>query len=344
MCNKEKGFERTRQNPSNFSVTSRLLLATLIFVISSAQLQSAELSKCLYVSSYHKGYDWSDALEEGIRNTLAGKCEILQFDMDTKRKQSVEEKELAARKVLAIIDKWQPDVVITSDDNAAKYLIVPYFKNSSTPFVFSGVNWTVKEYGFPFDNVTGIVEVAPIEPMLKEAARVSEGKRAIYLGANTLTERKNFDRIAKGAEKLGISLKMSLVSEFDTWVSEFENSQSMDFLVIGSNSGISGWDEEAARELASRKTRVISVTNHEWMMGVTALGYTKIPQEHGEWAAEVALAVLDGVPINEIPIVTNRKWDLWLNQDVANATCKKIPIMFSRYAKQVSSLEQVASK
>ena len=85
----------------------------------------AHAAKCLFVSSYHHGYAWSDGVERGLRSTLEGKCELRQFDMDTKRKKSDEPQKHAALEALKLIENWQPDVVITADDNAAKYLIMP---------------------------------------------------------------------------------------------------------------------------------------------------------------------------------------------------------------------------
>ena len=87
---------------------------------------------CVYVSSYHKGYDWSDGVERGLRSELEGKCELTQFDMDTKRNKDEAYKVKKAREIAKEIKKIRPDVLITSDDNAAKYLVVPYFKGGNT--------------------------------------------------------------------------------------------------------------------------------------------------------------------------------------------------------------------
>jgi len=75
------------------------------------------------------------------------------------------------------------------------------------------------------------------------------------------------------------------------------------------------------------------------MMPVTALGYTKIPNEHGEWAASTALEILAGTSPSELPIVTNRKWDLWINQGVLNSTGKSLSSRFTRRAKRFAGLE-----
>ena len=315
------------------------LSASALTLPAIAESTSGDLPKCLYVSSYHQGYAWSDGVERGIRSVLKDQCVLKQFDMNTKRNKTEEHKLAAAAEAREIIESWQPDVVLTSDDNAAKYLIVPHYKDSEIPFVFNGVNWTVAEYGFPYSNVTGMVEVAPIEPMLQAALSMASGTKGIYLGADTLTEKKNFSRIESGATKLGASLEKRLVSNFADWASAFEAAQQADFIVMGSNSGIQNWDADSANAIAQNSSSIVSVTNHKWMMGVTTLGYTKLPQEHGSWSAEVALAILDGTPISDLPIITNRKWDLWINNELIESAQLQLPQHVSRKAKQLASLD-----
>ena len=53
-------------------------------------------------------------------------------------------------------------------------------------------------------------------------------------------------------------------------------------------------------------------------MPYSAIGYTKIPEEHGEWAAAAAVAILGGVKAVDIPLVTNRRWDTWVNNRMLN--------------------------
>jgi hypothetical protein len=100
-------------------------------------------------------------VERGVRSVLEGRCEVKQFDMDTKRYKTTTEIEQKAHEAKILIDTWQPDVVIAADDNAAKYVIMAFYKDHRIPFVFCGINWTVEEYGFPYRNATGMIEVAP---------------------------------------------------------------------------------------------------------------------------------------------------------------------------------------
>ena len=284
----------------------------LILLFGSTSMASAWT--CVYVSSYHKGYAWSDGVERGLRAELDGQCNLIQFDLDTKRNKSESYKIRKSREVAKEIRKIKPDVLITSDDNAAKYLVVPYFKGGKLPVVFSGINWTVEEYGFPAANVTGMVEVAPIRPMLMWAQRLTgRGSRGFYLGANTLTETKNLKQLVKVAEDLGINISSALVDTNEAWQSAFKESGNADFIILGSTAGIDDWDEKTIVSFVTENAAKLILTNDDWMLPFSMLGFVKIPQEQGQWAAKTAIAIHQGTPIQRIPVVANRKWDIYEN-------------------------------
>lgn len=307
-----------------------------LFLLSLTLVQPAFAARCLFISSYHQGYAWSDGVERGIRSVLDGRCELKQFDMDTKRHKDVETIKQKALEAKALIETWQPDVVITADDNAAKYIIKPFYKDRATPFVFCGVNWTVKEYGFPYRNVTGMIEVAPIAPLFDKAATfLSEHQRAFYLGADTLTETKNLRRFQEAAKRRGVALAHRLVSTTDAWLEAYREAQNYDFIILGSNSGINDWHKEKMINAVKAASQRLSLTNHDWMMPYTMLGLTKVPEEHGEWAAKTALEILDGIEPSRIPIIPNRKWDIWINPSLLKTTAVQLPKKLLQKGKKV---------
>ena len=113
--------------------------------------------RVLYVDSYHQGYEWSDGVTEGVRSVLDNTgVDLKIFRMDTKRNTDEAYKKKAALQAKELIASFHPDVVIASDDNASKYLIMNYFKDADLPFVFCGVNYNADDYGFPYSNVTGM--------------------------------------------------------------------------------------------------------------------------------------------------------------------------------------------
>ena len=314
-----------------------IVLATLT---QGPDIASAGTNKCLFVSSYHQGYAWSDGVERGLRSVLEGHCEIRQFDMNTKRKKTKADKKASALAAKAIIESWQPDIVITADDNAAKFLIQPFYKDRALPFVFCGVNWTAKEYGFPYSNVTGMIEVAPIVPMLERAKQIVPIlKRAFYIGADTLTEKKNLQRLQDAAERVGIHLDHALAGTTQIWLEAYSRAQDYDLIIVGSNAGINDWDHERIQAGILRMARKLSVTNHGWMMPYTILGITKVPEEQGQWAAKTALRILDGMSPTEIPIVANNQRDIWINNEILIAANVSLPDRLMRKGKKVARLE-----
>ena len=283
----------------------------IVFLLSASP---AEAARCVYISSYHKGYAWSDGVERGLLKTLDGKCDITTFEMDSKRRKNEDSIRQAALEAKQLIDDLQPDVVIASDDNASKYLIVPHYKDANVPFVFCGVNWTVEQYGFPFSNVTGMIEVAAIEPMFEKAAAITgKIRHAFYIGADTLTERKNLARFENAAHKSNIELSSLLVPTMSEWIEAYRLAQQADLIIIGSNAGISDWDAATVQDEILPASTTLSATNHGWMMPYTMFGMTKVPEEHGEWAGRVAIEIMNGTKPSDIPIIPNRNFDLIVN-------------------------------
>lgn len=112
----------------------------VLWFITLPGAQAATAARCLYVSSYHAGYEWNDGIERGMKPHLAGKCELRTFYMDGKRQLGAAFAKSKAREAKELIDSWKPNIVIAADDNASKYLVMPYLKNVATPVVFCGIN------------------------------------------------------------------------------------------------------------------------------------------------------------------------------------------------------------
>ncbi|MFW2437748.1 MAG: ABC transporter substrate-binding protein [Arenicellales bacterium] len=284
----------------------------LMMVLGSAPMAAAWT--CVYVSSYHKGYAWSDGIERGLRAELNGHCDLIQFDMDTKRNRSELYKTQKAVDLARKIKAIKPEVIIASDDNAARYLIAPYFSGGDIPVVFCGINWTVKEYGFPASNVTGMVEVTAFRPMLDWASKLTRpGARGVYIGTDALSELKDYMFLSKVAAEMGLTIDRIIVDDQQAWMSALEQSNEADFIILGTSSGINGWDEKTLLPFVREHVDKLILTSYRQMMPFAMIGFVKIPEEQGEWAAKTAIAIHEGVPIQRIPIIANRKWEVYEN-------------------------------
>jgi ABC-type uncharacterized transport system substrate-binding protein len=321
-----------------FALSGVVAVSLLVAGALPATAQAAA-KKCLFVSSYHKGYAHADQIEAGLRATLKGHCEIRQFDMDTKRRRSAADVKKSALAAKAVIESWKPDVVITADDNAVKHLIEPFYKGKKTPFVFSGLNWTAAEYGLPYSNATGMIEVAPVGVMMDRAASiVPQFRRAFYLGADALSEQKNLKRFKTAAAKKGFVLDHALVGSTKEWVEAYARAQKYDVVIIGNRHGIKNWNHDQAIAGIIKSTRRLSVTNHGWMMPYTILGMTKVSREQGEWAGKTAIRILNGYQISKIPVVPNRQRDVWINSKILSVSGVKLPQGVLRKGKKIAGL------
>lgn len=300
---------------------------SVIFLLGVAP-QVQALPKCLHVMSYHQGYEWNDGIDAGVENTLRGKCEIKKFYMDSKRNTSPEFIKKAALKAKKLIEDFQPDVVIASDDNASRYLVQVFYKNGDIPIVFNGINWTADAYGYPYKNTTGMVEVAPIKVMLEIAKRNTVTiSTVVFLSDDVLSEHKNFEYFKSAYGRKGVTVTPIFVKNMHDWENGFVAAQTGDLVILGNNAGINDWDQKQAIRHVKKRGKKLTMTTSQWMMPYTMIGVSKIASEQGEWAAEVALEVLGGTAISSIPVTINRRWFLYQNKQLlseANITVDKI--------------------
>lgn len=302
-----------------------LYLSLFLVFLSTHPTIAKDLSgkKILYVDSYHLEYPWSAGIQKGIKDALKHTdIELKIVHMDTKRHRTEAFKKQAALNVKKVIENYQPDVVIASDDNASKHLIQPYYKNADLPFVFCGVNWDASTYDYPYKNTTGMVEVSLVKPLVKQLESYSKGVRLGILAFDSFSERKavaNYKTVVVINEE-------RYVSTFEEWKQAYIDLQKqVDQLILVNITGAENWNDEQAVEFVKQNTSIPTGALERWIMPFAMLGYVKIPEEQGEWAAKAALKILKGHPPRSIPITTNEKGKLMINLGIS----EKANILFS---------------
>jgi len=288
--------------------------------------------KLLWVDSYHQGYEWSDGIEKGIKEVLVDSGVDLRIvRMDTKRNDSMEFGRKAGQETMTVLEDFKPDVVIATDDNAQKYFVVPYLKNTKLPVVFSGVNWDASMYGYPCQNVTGMVEVEPTAEILKLFRAYSKGNRIGYISGDVETERK----IADYYNKVFFEGKMRLylVKTFEDFKREFLRAlQEVDMLYLYNYTGIVPWDSAEVEEFLAQNTRVPTGSPNEFMAPFVIFTVSKLAQEQGSYAAKTALRILEGVDPASIPLTTNKRSSLTINLKMAKAAGIVLPVSILKNA------------
>lgn len=291
--------------------------------------------RVLWVDSYHDDYEWSNGIENGIREVFFDKrIELKVLRMDTKRKNSETQMKAAGLRAKKIIEKFDPDIIIASDDNAQKYLISPFFKNSKYPVVFCGVNWDATMYGYPTSNITGMIEVELIEELINLLKKNDNRQRVGYLSSGINTEQKIIniinDMFFEGQMKSYVAKNQIELEE------KYIQAQSeVDILIFSNYTGIENWDPKATTKLVKEHTRIPTGSHQPFMANWVVGTLAKSPDEQGRFAATTSLKILSGSTISELPIVTNSQNNLTINLEIAQKAGIIFPVSVLKQAELI---------
>ncbi len=312
-----------------------LLAVLFIFSFSGASMATSFAGKkVLFIDSYHEGYAWSDGITNGIKQSLNGSgVELKIVRMDTKRNGDEEFKKNAAQKAKSVIEQFNPDVVIAADDNASKYLIVPYYKDASLPFVFCGVNWDASGYGFPTKNITGMVEVTPVPQLLEQLQVYAKGDRIGFLAPELLTAKKEADNYRK---VFGLNITEYYAKDVEDFKKGFIKLQGdVDMLLIDSDGGLYKDQADELKAFVEANTKIPTGTTYDFMAAYALVDFAKVAEEQGGWAAEAALKILGGASPDSIPVAKNEKGMLIINTRIAKKLGVEIPFEVLETAAQI---------
>jgi ABC-type uncharacterized transport system substrate-binding protein len=191
------------------------------------------------------------------------------------------------------------------------------------PVVFCGLNWDASIYGAPYRNTTGMVEVSLTGQLIEDLKKYAKGNKIGYLSADTSTERKNLEYYNKMPE-FHFS-KVYMVKTLKEWQDAFLSLQrEVDMVVFENNAGITDWNDVEASKFALENIQIPVGTTNPWVMQCSLIGFTKLPEEQGVYAAKTALEILGGKRPSDIPVVVNEKAKIYLNMKIA----KKLGITF----------------
>jgi ABC-type uncharacterized transport system substrate-binding protein len=288
--------------------------ALLLMMTSTAR---AADKKVLLIDSYNVGYAWSDDITAAAGKVLADKADLKIVHLDSKNNFGEDQKIAAAQKIKSEIDDYKPDVLIACDDNACKYVIVPYYKDTSMPVVFCGINWDASKYGFPCGNVTGMLEVSVVRPLMSQLKKTNREEASML------------------QDKFNLKLDTKLVKTFEQWKAAYMDAQDNgDMLIFINYAGINGWDDAAAKQFVQSNAKIPSGSFHAFVAPFVLVTYAKLGSEQGAYAANTALKILDGASPKDFPIVGNSTGRFYINTELA----KKLGVSFSPETMKVASI------
>ncbi len=293
--------------------------------------------KIVIVHSYHESVSGVITKNENLLPILS-KNNIL-YDiiyLDTRRVQD-EAKRLeisnnAYNKILEI----RPDLVITFDDNAMKYLVKPYLKNSDIPIIFGGIDWDASVYELPYKNTTGIVSVDLVEPLIQHLGSLNSGDQVAWLGYEDLTSRKT---IKAYKDILGLNIDHYYVmsnSEFKSQFLKIQNEYDI-LLISGSVTNIPDWDILSIKEFINNNIKIPTGTVNREVFDLSVILITKSKYELGNWIGNTAVQILQGVDVSDIDITHTMEANLYLNFELAEQLDISFPAKLIKNMKELEN-------
>ena len=282
-------------------------------VQNNPSVDTMQVQRILYIDSYNQNFKWSAGIFRGIHEVIDqyDHVELERFEMDSKIQVSEPAKKAMAKQALEKIKQWKPDVVIASDDNASKYLVAPHLNHTDLPVVFCGINWDASIYDFPSENVTGVLEIKPIEQILNLLKPHADGNRVAYLKGDDYSTRRDADELDK---QYNLKLDRRFVHTFEEWIEQYHLLQhEADIILVGNSSSIDGWDQEQATRIIENETVVPTGNYNEWLTQNALLTITSSAKEQGVRAARMAMEILQGKPASNIPVSRSNQSDVYLN-------------------------------
>jgi ABC-type uncharacterized transport system substrate-binding protein len=331
----------------------KLLLAITFVGLVSTYLISYNYNRkiILVLDSYNTDYIWTKEVGNGLDRILdkSGNVIIRRVYMDTKNHPEEGFKKRAGVQARQIIDQVRPDILIALDDNAQNYAAKYYVNDSKIKIVFAGVNTTPDKYGYDKgNNVTGILErnqlgaVRDAIILLAKNKKIASPIRLVNIGDKSNSVKLN-EAFIKKFDWDPLQLTDSiLVDTFDAWKELiFDLQDKADYIYTTNYRTLQRSADITQRVPAEevigwtiKNSKIPIVGSHGFFVedgGPLALATS--PFEQGETAASIALDLINGIPIAEIPIRTTKQFVVFMRQDKMERLGMSLPPTYEAFAR-----------
>lgn len=310
-------------------------LYIVVGVLLAATLTGCEVDgkKVLVIYSYHPEYPWVQEEKRGIEEAFEGNSLVVRsFYLDTKRNTSREWKEKVAGEAVAKIGEFKPDLVIVCDDNACM-LVAEKYRGKGLPFVFCGVNADPRDYRFPAENITGVVEREHVKESVALLKELVPGvKRIAFVMDDNPTSRRVVDRLR--STRLPVeAVEIFQTNDFSDWKAKVKKlGKKVDAIGLFTYETIkkSGGGKRVPPERVLRWTLRNSGLPEFAMLDFTVnggalCGVVVSGVEQGRAAGGIALDILKGKKPDSIPVASLEKGIRMINAKRADTLGIAIP-------------------
>lgn len=307
--------------------------------------------RVLILHSYSTNFTWVQGINEGLQRVLTKKPYKIQYHyMDTKRHPNREFKEKAANIAIQKITDWDPNIIITIDDNAQSLVAQKYINNPKIKIVFTGVNAEPEAYGFDqANNASGLLERIPFESIKEAFVQIlpKDHRRILHYSDSSPTSQAVHREIDKFNWKPIKLVEHTQLDTFEQWKKAITTANEKgDFLFITHYHTL----KRSLEDLTIVPPKEVM----EWTMehsplpdigcwgfyvddgGMLALGVS--PYEQGEVAAQMTVDILDHQKQStELGIKTSYLYVTYLRESRLKKYKVKLPKVYESFARATNN-------
>jgi len=301
------------------AVLGRVLLMAVVVSMASivsfpACAEDDSQKNVLVLNSYHQGYKWTDDITRGIRSTLAeaypGANVYIEF-MDTKRHFS----DWYLEKLFEIYEfryrNVSLDVIISSDDNAFNFLLQNRDELfPGVPIVFCGVNYFDLPDDVKTKGITGVNESADIGKGVELVLSLHPGTKKIYfINDTTTTGNKVHGELLKVIDRFRNDAAFVIIEEMNMadvrdLVAHLHEGEIIFYALFLKDGMGQFYEYDESVSLIADTAAVPMYGTWDFSLGYGIVGgMLTSGYFQGETAARLALRILRGENVDDIPIV-----------------------------------------
>jgi PAS domain S-box-containing protein len=287
----------------------------LFCVLCSAFANVSHGHKVLVLHSYHKGYQWTDNIHEGIIETLKEQKNIDVFVeyMDIIRNPEPDFISVLEAVYLAKYTEkgFLFDVIIAIDDIAFDFILEKRFKLfGETPIVYLGVNEINHNVLNHHKGIFGVTAETAMKETIEIALSIFENtQRIVSVSGSRQTERVFLQKFKKAINQIGENIEVMHLSELepDVLIDSLKNLRENDlvfyllYLLTPSDESLT---TKESISLISESTDLPVFTFWEFPIQLGLFG-GKVVQEYsfGKTAAQIAVDIINDNHLESITIL-----------------------------------------
>ena len=299
------------------SITVFALLVGLFSFTFQNKAVGQSIPNVVILNAYHQGEDWSDNELYGIQEELKKVYPFLVPSiehLDTKRFPHPDHLLLEKEYLKSKYKGEKVDLVMTID-NSALDLMLKFGDElfPDVPIVFAGINGFRPEMLIGRRNITGVAEVYDIEGTLNLALNIHPKTRIVLViqdyTSSGMAVRRDMDLVAEKF-KDRVTIIYTPEGSADELVAELKalpaNAIALLLTYVTDKKGRTLTREESTRLITSASPAPVYAM-HETRLGYGIVGGMLLEgREHGKQAAALALKILAGEDILQIPVENSR--------------------------------------